>query len=179
MDVIHNVIWRIAFLVECTINYCLQLCFLALTGSRSGVLICVVARTNRRQSESQTLKQENENEKHWHNISQQKKKCWEFLLNSYISLKSSEGMWPQPENEDTWVFLWDKHYLKSCVPLYAIGKFFPLYFSVNITWRWMQLYIEYPKRKAEKACLFWKHLTQHLHDNKQVKQYWQYAIPWK
>lgn len=56
MDVIHNVIWRIAFLVECAINYCLQLCFLALTDSRSGVLICIIARTNRRQSGSQTLK---------------------------------------------------------------------------------------------------------------------------
>lgn len=164
MDVIHNVIWRIAFLVECTINYCLQPCFLALTDSRSGVLISVIVRTNRRQSESQTLKQETENEKHWHSISQQNKKCWEILLNSYISLKCSEGMWPQPENEDTECScetnpIWNP--VSLCM---SLGIF--SHFSVNITWRWMQLYIEYPKRKAEKACLFWKHLTQHLHDNK-------------
>lgn len=46
---------------------------LALTDGGSGVLICIIVRTNRRQSESQTLKQENENEKHWHSISQQNK----------------------------------------------------------------------------------------------------------
>lgn len=166
MDVIHNVIWRIAFLVECAINYCLQLCFLALTDSRSGVLICIIVRTNRRQSESQTLKQENENEKHWHSISQQNKKCWEILLNSYISLKCSEGMWPQPENEDT-EFSCETNTIWNPVSLHIpLGKFSPLCFSVYITWRWMQLYIEYLKRKGVKACLFWKHLTQHLHDNK-------------
>jgi len=47
---------------------------LALTDDESGVLICIIVRTNRRQSESQTLKQENENEKHWNSISQQNKK---------------------------------------------------------------------------------------------------------
>lgn len=47
---------------------------LALTDGGSGVLICIIVRTNKRQSESQTLKQENENEKHWHGISQQNKK---------------------------------------------------------------------------------------------------------
>lgn len=47
---------------------------LALTDGGSGILICVIVRTNRRQSESQTLKQQNKNEKHWHSISQQNKK---------------------------------------------------------------------------------------------------------
>lgn len=151
MDVIHNVIWRIAFLVECAINYCLQLCFLALTDSRSGVLICIIARTNRRQSESQTLKQENENEKLWHSISQQNKKCWEILLNSYISLKCSEGMWPQCENEDT-EFSCETKCLKSCVPLYAIGKFFPLlsvyYLKMNTT-----LYRVSKKKRSESLSI--------------------------
>lgn len=47
---------------------------LALTDSGSGVLIFIIMKTNSRQSESQTLKQENGNEKHCHSISQQNKK---------------------------------------------------------------------------------------------------------
>lgn len=130
MDVIHNVFWRIAFLVERTINYCLQLCFLALNDSRSGVLICIIVRTNRRQSESQTLKQENENEKHWHSISQQNKKCWEILLNSYISLKCSEGMWPQPENEDTEFSCETKNIWNPVSLCMLLGNFSTLLLSV-------------------------------------------------
>lgn len=56
-------------------NKLLPLAFvLALTDGGSGILICIIVRANRRQSESQTLKQENKNEKHWHSISQKNKK---------------------------------------------------------------------------------------------------------
>lgn len=56
-------------------NKFLPLAFvLALTVGGSGIVISIIVRTNRRQSESQTLKQANENEKHWHSISQENKK---------------------------------------------------------------------------------------------------------